>query len=845
MEESTVSQQAIDSIAAELILLNPSDPRACTQILDMLQALKDRPSTTGKIRELAEKASDVARKLIFEEYDPPEIGEKELGEFISLMQKVERNADAENEGPTVDERKKLLAEFAGKREARLTYLDETIDAIAQGDAGALKHATHMIHSWAEETVVLELHEVMAFLQEVKSTIEIEKDASKLVEVLRKARVRLEEVFATLETEDPPETSSEAATSDSPKEEKTPVAEETGEQAATSDTLKDKERFNLPSDIDVALATEFQSEALEHIQNAEVSLLDLETNPEDKEAVNVVFRAFHTIKGVAGFLGLEYLTDLAHVAETFLDRARKGSLELVEAKADLAFEALDGLKFLIDDLLEAVKRGHAEACPNYDGLRHLLEHPEEAGTQKKVEASPETPRVGDILVDTGAASLKDVEEAANEQAQGREKPLGEILVREGKAQAKEVAKALQQQKSPEISKAKSQDTDATVKVGTTRLDALINYVGELVIAEAMVSQDNLIQSSIDHHMKKKVGHLAKITRSLQELALSMRMVSVKTTFQKMARLVRDLARKSDKEVVLKLEGEDTELDRNMVELIADPLVHLVRNAVDHGIEPTEERLRQGKQAAGHITLGAMHEGGGVVITLQDDGGGLPTEKIRQKAIEKELINPDAELTDAEIYRLIFQAGFSTAAKVTDVSGRGVGMDVVRSNIEKMRGTVEVNSTPGKGSTFALRLPLTLAIIDGMVVRVGREEYIIPTIMITESLRPTSEQLYSVEQKGEMIELRGSLVPIFRLHRLFNITDALQEPKEAILVVAESNAKRCAIMVDEIVDQQQVVIKNLGTVFEDVKSVSGGAIMGDGQVALILDIEGVISAAINSP
>ncbi len=845
MEESVASQQAINSIATELVLLKASDPRACTQILDMFQALKKNPSTTGRIRKLADQASEVVRKLIFEEYDSPDVGEKELGKIVSMMQTLDQQTEEETAEPEQGERDKLLAEFAGKREARLTRLGEEIEAIDEGDKKALKRTIHMIRSWAEETAVLELHEMTAFLQEAKSTIELEKDTSKLVKVLGKIRARLEEVFAVLEIENQPETSSETGVSNASESKETHAAEETGTPAAVSETTTGEKRFTLPSDIDVTLATEFQSEALEHIQNAEVSLLDIETDPEDKEAVNVVFRAFHTIKGVAGFLGLEYLTDLAHVAETFLDRARKGSLTLVEGNADLAFEALDGLKFLVENLLDSVDRGYAEACPNYDELQHLLEHPEEITDRKKKEPPPEKPRVGDILVESGAASLKDVEEAANEQAQGGQKPLGEILVRTGKAQAKEVAKALQQQKLPENPKAKSQDVDAMVKVGTARLDNLINYVGELVIAEAMVSQDNLVQTSSDHNLKKKVGHLGKITRSLQELALSMRMVSVKATFQKMARLVRDLSRKSGKEVILKLEGEDTELDRNMVELIADPLVHLVRNAVDHGIEPAEERERNGKPSAGNITLGAMHEGGGVVITLQDDGGGLPLEKIRRKAIEKGLINPDAELTDAEVHRLIFQPGFSTASQVTDVSGRGVGMDVVRSNIEKSRGNVEVSSIPGKGSTFVLRLPLTLAIIDGMVVRVGSEEYIIPTIMITESLRPRADQLFSVEQKGEMIQLRGSLVPLFRLHRLFNITDALQEPKDAILVVAESNTKRCAIMVDEIMDQQQVVIKNLGTVFKNAKSVSGGAIMGDGRVALILDIEGIVCAATNSP
>lgn len=849
MKKSGFPKQTIDTIASELILLNPSDPRACTQIYDMLEKLRDDPSTTGKLRELSDEASKVARRLIFEEFDSPEIGEEELGRLITLMQTLEDRAEAEeSKKPPEEENRQLITEFVGKRKAMLTHFDKEIEALAQGDTKALETLTRFIRTFAEELVVLEIPDSPAILQGMEARIIAESDPSRRMKLIKEAKAYLEELFSRLESDELiSETSkkeSQVVAEKEQTEETTESAQETCEPPADSisESSEEKKSFDLPSDIDMTLMTDFQTEALEHIQNAEVALLDLETNPDDKESVNVVFRAFHTIKGVASFLGLEYLTNLAHSAETFLDRARKGDLQLTGAYADLAFSALDGLKFLIEDLLEAIKRGYAEACPNYKELRYKLNHPEEAAEKTKEESPEEKPRVGDILVESGAASLKDVEEAANRQAQGEKKPLGEILVRDGKANAKDISKALREQKTKATSAGvKTHEPDATVKVGTARLDNLINQVGELVIAHAMVSQDKVIQSSVDHQLNRKVGHLAKITRSLQELSLSMRMISLKTTFQKMARIVRDLARKSGKEVVLELEGEDTELDRNMVELIADPLVHLIRNAVDHGIESAEEREKKGKPRAGQIILCAMHEAGGVVISLKDDGKGLDTEKLRKKAIEKGLVSPDATLTESEIHRLVFHPGFSTAEKVTDVSGRGVGMDVVRTNIEELRGNVEISSTPNEGSTFTLRLPLTLAIIDGMVVRAGSQRYIIPTIMITESLRPTSDILFSVEQRGEMIQLRGSLIPLYRLHNIFNIPDALQKPTEAILVVVESNTKRCAIMIDEIVDQQQVVIKNLGTLFGNVRGVSGGTVMGDGRVALILDAEGIITSA----
>jgi two-component system chemotaxis sensor kinase CheA len=358
---------------------------------------------------------------------------------------------------------------------------------------------------------------------------------------------------------------------------------------------------------------------------------------------------------------------------------------------------------------------------------------------------------------------------------------------------------------------------------------------------MVSQDPIIQSNTSQRLVRNVAQLAKITRSLQELALSMRMVSVKGSFQKMARLVRDLARKSNKEIEFETDGEDTELDRNMVEAIADPLVHMVRNAVDHGVEPPADRAAAGKSRQGHVKLSAAHEGGSVVITLKDDGRGLNVDKILKKAIERGLVTANDNLTESEIFQLIFLPGFSTAEKVTDVSGRGVGMDVVRTNIEALRGNVDISSQLGVGTVFRVRLPLTLAIIDGMVVRAGEERFIVPTIAITESVQAEEKKITVVQGRSELINLRGDLVPICRLNRLFRIQKAIEDLQSGILVVVESKGRRAALLVDELMGQQQVVIKSLGSVFSKVKGISGGAILGDGRVNLILDVDGLIEAA----
>jgi two-component system chemotaxis sensor kinase CheA len=324
-------------------------------------------------------------------------------------------------------------------------------------------------------------------------------------------------------------------------------------------------------------------------------------------------------------------------------------------------------------------------------------------------------------------------------------------------------------------------------------------------------------------------------------MSMRMVPIRQTFQKMIRLVRDLSRKSGKQVELAMSGEDTEIDRNMVEAIYDPLVHMVRNSVDHGIEKPEVRRESGKPAEGHVQLRAFHQGGNVVIEIVDDGQGLNRDRILEKAIERGVVSPDESLSDSAIFNLIFQPGFSTAEKITDVSGRGVGMDVVKKAIEKLRGKVEVDSRPGRGSTVTIRLPLTLAIIDGMIVRVGEHRYILPTVAIHESFRPAAGDYHTVKGQGEMIKVRENLLPLVRLDGVLGAMGAVGDPTEALVVVVENEGERRCIMVDEVIGKQEVVIKSLGERLKFVRALAGGSILGDGRVGLILDVSGVFEVS----
>jgi two-component system chemotaxis sensor kinase CheA len=339
----------------------------------------------------------------------------------------------------------------------------------------------------------------------------------------------------------------------------------------------------------------------------------------------------------------------------------------------------------------------------------------------------------------------------------------------------------------------------------------------------------------------VNHTDKIVRQVQDLSMSMRMVQLKATVRKIARLVRDLARRREIMVNFISIGEDTEIDRNMVDLINDPLIHLIRNAVDHGIEPPEERERNKKPRIGTVSLKAYHSGGSVVVEISDDGRGLDRDKIIKKAVEKGLIQSGQGLSDNEIISLIYHPGFSTADKVTDISGRGVGLDVVRKAVETLRGRIDVSSEVGKGCTFSVRLPLTMAITDGMLVKVGNQRYILPTISIDMSFRPNAEALSTVVGQGEVVIFKGKVLPVFRLHRLFNIKEAVEDPTRGLLIIIGEGSQRCALLVDELVGQQQVVAKSLGDGIGKVKGIASGAILGDGRVGLILDPQGIAALA----
>jgi two-component system, chemotaxis family, sensor kinase CheA len=572
--------------------------------------------------------------------------------------------------------------------------------------------------------------------------------------------------------------------------------------------------------DPELMNDFILESREHLTAIELQLLTLDQDPSNSEAIHAIFRGFHTIKGMAGFLDLDAVRDAAHEVETVLDLARNSKLAITSAIIDRILESKDYLSAWMGELESLLQTGKTPAPPEAGGLLEALRVLIGGGAPGKApEPVVETQTPGLIELARELSSPSPREPAA--EAPAPEAPVPE---------AAEVARAGESKRSGARS----------IKVETAKLDYLVDMVGEMVIAQSLVRHDPDLAIGLKPRLARNLSQLTRITDDVQRTAMSMRMIPVGQLFQKTARLVRDLARKAGKQVDLVLAGEETELDRNIVEELADPLMHMVRNSVDHGIEGPDERVRAGKSPSASVTLKAGHQAGYIVIEVSDDGRGLPCEKILRKAREKNLIAPDAELSESEIFALIFHPGFSTAEKITDVSGRGVGMDVVKKQLQKLRGRIDVISKAGQGTTFLLKLPLTLAIIDGLVVGVGDQRYVVPLFAVREMMKPAEEAISTIHGRQEMAMVRGNLLPLIRLHRRFGVTPRHEQPWESLLIVSESGGKQFCLMVDELIGKQEVVIKSLGDGMRNIPGVAGGAILGDGRVGLILDPEGLFGA-----
>lgn len=648
-------------------------------------------------------------------------------------------------------------------------------------------------------------------------------------------------------------------------------------------------------------TVFFEESQEHLQTMEELLLNISTDDPDAEELNSIFRAAHSIKGGSGIFGFDALTGLTHVMETILDKARNHELDLTtdivdvllattdtlgailqayQDESEINWEQIEEGKAALEGILST--EGETTGVPEQTPAAETAEDDDSFGFfddapgQPDLSADQEEDGFGffddapghsqpDTVSeeDDGFGFFDDAPgqpEADNSEAQTSHddseggfgffteprpaQPIKDedaygFFEQEKSATTAASSSAAKASKPAAKAPAKTAGkADAgSIRVETTKIDTVVNLVGEMVITQSILSMiGEEVEGNTGEKLSGAIDELSRNIREIQEAVMSMRMIPVSFVFNRFPRLVRDLARTLDKKIDLIIEGGETEVDKSMIEKLADPLTHLVRNSLDHGIEPLEKRLAAGKPETGTVVLKAEQRGGNILISIQDDGGGLNRDKILEKAIANGL-DVDLKMPDEDVWQLIFAPGFSTAEAVTDVSGRGVGMDVVRKNIEAIQGGIDIVSVAGQGSTFTIKLPLTLAIIDGMCVSVGNETYIIPLLNIIESLQPKPEQIKTLAN-DTMLWSRDQYWPLVSLREQMQIDEPTRPVENSIIVLVEIGKKRYGIIVDQLLGKQQVVIKSLERHYKKVDGISGATIMGDGKVAMIIDVDNLI-------
>ena len=610
--------------------------------------------------------------------------------------------------------------------------------------------------------------------------------------------------------------------------------------------------------------DFLTEAEEMLEGLDTFFVQLEARPDDRTLLNEIFRAAHSIKGSAGFIGLNRIVEVAHHAENVLNQLRQGQMRAEPLVIDIILEAMDALKLLVKE----VRTGNT-ADVDIESLNQKLdllmqwgedvqsESALEEGTEENAEAEVrETTTDNSLTLETEPSretfQVED-EELAPEQPEGNSRVEESIAVKDT---ARPVKGLSPRQETPatvapsEASSAVAGEADQTIRVETSRLDNVMNLVGELVLGRnrlvrLSVEQSGGTDAQQDAQQQLKeiseaVAQLSRVTTDLQLAVIKTRMQPIRKVLGKFPRMVRDLSRKMGKEVRLELSGEETELDKSVIEEIGDPLVHIIRNAIDHGLETAEERQSAGKPTEGVVRIGAYQEGNSIVIEVSDDGKGINVERVKRKAVERRLISDaDAErMSEGELVNLIFLPGFSTAEAITDVSGRGVGMDVVRTNINKINGSVEVQTTPGAGSTFVIRLPLTIAIIQALMVTIGAEVYAIPLQTVVETVKITREDVRTLSG-SDVLNLRDQVLPLLRLRDEFKVPETGNaDSSRCYVVVVQLGSRLLGLVVDRLPYQEEVVIKSMGPLLSGIRGMAGATITGDGKVVLILDVAEIL-------
>ncbi|MBD3258847.1 hybrid sensor histidine kinase/response regulator [candidate division GN15 bacterium] len=585
--------------------------------------------------------------------------------------------------------------------------------------------------------------------------------------------------------------------------------------------------------------DFLVEADELIESLDTNLVKLESAPEDLDLLNEIFRAAHTVKGTSSFLGFEQVTELTHKMEDVLNKLRKSELEVTPEIMDLLLESLDLLKVLLDNV-----RNRSDETLDLEDIIKRLIAVQDGDPSPADGTEPESP-------DEGGS----VEPVGDEQPRADDSPVTDDLGSPADDPATPTAdisttpETTPRKDSPRKPGGEKKHVEQTIRVDVSRLDSLMNIMGELVLSRNSLLQtvNNMSKVEDINEVREQLNRASTsvnyITTELQLSVMKMRMQPIGKVFSKFPRLVRDLARETQKEIELKITGEATELDRSVIEEIGDPLVHLIRNSCDHGIEPPDERVQAGKSSKGTVWLTAAQEGSNIIIKIEDDGRGLNVDGIKAKALERGLAS-EAELErlpNKEIFRFIFEAGFSTAKVVSDISGRGVGMDVVRSNIEKLNGIIELDSKLGQGTTITIKLPLTLAIIQGLLVESDDEVFILPLASVHETVRSDASNVYYVNQRP-VLRLRDEIIPVVNIGELLrNSSQSFILTEKPYIVIVGLADRKLGIIIDRFLGQEEVVIKSLGSYLGSTEGVAGATILGDGRIRLIVDLLGLFNIA----
>ncbi len=617
----------------------------------------------------------------------------------------------------------------------------------------------------------------------------------------------------------------------PSKETSGIALNQGETAEEIVNRIVTEQAQADEEVDPEFLKDFLVEANEHIESIEMNVLALETDPENMEIIHSLFRSFHTIKGLAGFVNQSLIREIAHQTETKLDICRKGEAKVNKSFVDMILASLDYLKKICEDLSlnqnqEFIKLiGRYLADINNLDLKQNID--ENDGESQELRTG-NTAKIGEILIGQGL-DQKTVQELLVKQEEYPGLKLGQIAVKEKKAEAQDIIQSLRlQQKASGTA-----ITDGYSRVSTIKVDNLVDLIGELTIIQSQIEQEMTKRFGANDLLANKLIRMQQISKDIQNISMSLRMISLKSTFQKINRIARDTISQLGKNVGLEIYGEETEIDRGIAERLLDPLLHLIKNSISHGIEEEAERTANGKPPKGQVKIEASNKRGNVYIKVADDGKGINLEKIHQKAIEKKLLDPSKPYTEEEIISVLFQPGFSTAENINNVSGRGVGLDVVKTELSKMGGKIEVLNRPGEGCSFLMKIPINLAVINGTIIDIRGNRYILPTPYIKRIIKPEADQWIYISGRKVMIRIRDEVIPIIPINKVFGTRD--EEVDEFLIVVIELEQKFKALPVRDIIGRREIVVKSLGRELSHLDYVAGASILGDGKVSLILDVE----------